>query len=205
MQLAALLRHGEEDSAAEGGAGVESRSRRGLSETGRAQAEAARDYLAPLDAARVACSDLPRAIETATIVADGRPVEVVPGLAGMSLGDWEGRTAAEMEDDLAGVLSDPSARPPGGESLADLLERARPALMGVLPEEGDAIVVAHRMVNAVLLAELLGLPPEDAALVQQDPGAVSILAREPSGRLAVQMLNISPLDPLRRRAVTTRG
>ncbi len=205
MQLVALLRHGEEDGAADGRAGLESRSRRGLSPAGRAQAEAARDYLAGLDAARVACSGLPRAIETATIVADGRPVDVVPGLAGLDLGEWEGRTGAETEDDLARVLADPGARPPGGESLADLLERTRPAFLGTLPDEGDAIVVAHRMVNAVLLAELIGLPLEDAALVQQDPGAISILAREPSGGLAVQMLNVSPLDPLRALAVTTRG
>ena len=60
------------------------------------------------------------------------------------------------------------------------------------------------MTNAVLLAELLGLPPRDACLVQQDPGGVTILARE-GERLAVPMLNISPLDPLRTRAVTSRG
>jgi probable phosphoglycerate mutase len=205
MQLVALLRHGEEDGAAEGRVGLESRSRRGLSPAGRAQAEAARDYLASLDAARVACSGLPRAVETAEIVAGGRPVDVVPGLAGLDLGDWEGRTAAEMDGDLARVLADADARPPGGESLADLLERTRPAFLGALPEEGDAIVVAHRMVNAVLLAELIGLPLDDAALVQQDPGGISIIAREPSGRLAVQMMNVSPLDPLRLLAVTTRG
>jgi broad specificity phosphatase PhoE len=205
MQLVALLRHGEEDGAADARAAVASRSRRGLSAAGRAQAAAARDYLSTLDAGRVACSDLPRAMETAEIVADGRPVDVVSGLAGLGLGEWEGRTAAELEHDLAAAVSDPGARPPGGESLADLLERARPAFLGALPEEGDAIVVGHRMVNAVLLAELIGLPLADAALVQQDPGAVSVLARRPSGRLAVQMLNISPLDPLRTSAVTTRG
>jgi broad specificity phosphatase PhoE len=80
--------------------------------------------------------------------------------------------------------------------------RFRPALLGALPERGDAIVVAHRMANAVLLAGLLGLPLEDAGLVQQDPGGITILARQGS-TLGVQMLNLSPLDPLRTRAVTS--
>ena len=201
MPLVALLRHGEEATAPDGRVGVESRSRRGLSPAGRAQAEAARDFLASLDTARVACSDAPRAIETARIVAAGRPVDVVPALAGLDVGDWEGRPAAELPD-LARVLSDPSARPPGGESLADLEARFRSAFLGALPERGDAIVVAHRMANAVLLAGLMGLPPRDAGLIQQDPGGITILARRGSS-LSVQMLNLNPLDPLRRRSVTS--
>jgi probable phosphoglycerate mutase len=204
MPLVALLRHGEEDEGADGRVGLESRSPRGLSARGRAQAEAARDFLVSLDAERVACSDVPRAIETALVVAAGRPIDVVPQLGGMDLGEWEGSPASDLPD-LARVLGDPSLRPPGGESLADLAARFRPAFLGVLPSEGAAIVVAHRMSNAVLVADLLGLPPADAALVQQDPGAITILAREPGGRLAVQMLNISPLDPLRAGAVTSRG
>lgn len=199
MPVVALLRHGEEDGVAAGRQGLESRSRRGLSAAGRAQAEAARDFLASLDAARVACSDLPRAVETARIVAAGRPVDVVPALGGMDLGEWEGRPAAELPG-LARVLTDPSARPPGGESLTDLEARFRSALLGALPERGDAIVVAHRMANAVLLAGLLGLPLRDAGLVQQDPGGITILARH-GGSLAVQMLNLTPLDPLRTDAV----
>lgn len=203
MPLVALLRHGEEEGAADGRGGLESRSPRGLSATGRAQAEAARDFLASLDAPRVACSDRPRAIETARIVAAGRPVDVVPALGGMDLGEWEGRPASELPE-LGRVLSDPALRPPGGESLADLAARFRGAFLGVLPPEGGAIVVAHRMTNAVLLAELLGLPPEDACLVQQDPGGITILTRDGT-KLAVQMLNLSPLDPLRTRGVTSRG
>ncbi len=203
MPLVALLRHGEEEGAADGRGGLESRSPRGLSATGRAQAEAAREFLTSLDAPRVASSDRPRAIETARIVAAGRPVDIVPALGGMDLGEWEGRPASQLPE-LGRVLSDPALRPPGGESLTDLAARFRVAVMGVLPPEGDAIVVAHRMTNAVLLAELLGLPPQDACLIQQDPGGITILARR-GEELRVQMLNLSPLDPLRTRAVTSRG
>jgi hypothetical protein len=48
----------------------------------------------------------------------------------------------------------------------------------------------------------MDLPLADAGLIQQDPGGITILARR--GRsLSVQMLNLNPLDPLRRRSVTT--
>jgi probable phosphoglycerate mutase len=200
MPLVALLRHGEED-AADWRKGVETRSARGLSHRGRAQAEAARDFLASLDATRVACSDVPRAIETAEIVAAGRPVDVLPGLCGLRLGEWEGTSPLDHPD-FVRVLTDPTARPPGGESLADLEGRFRAALMQALPDTGDAIVVGHRLANAAFLAGVMGLPLADAGLIQQDPGGITILARV-HNRLSLQMLNVRPLDPLRLTGVTS--
>ena len=44
----------------------------------------------------------------------------------------EGSAASELPE-LGRVLSDPALRPPGGESLADLLVRFREAFMGALP------------------------------------------------------------------------
>jgi broad specificity phosphatase PhoE len=194
MPLVALLRHGEEDGA-DPARRIETRSRRGLSSRGRAQARAARDFLAPLDADRIVCSDSVRAIETAAIVADGRPLEIVPELAGLALGEWEGRGIGELPE-LARVLTGREARPPQGESLGDLHARAWPAFAHALPESGDAIVVAHRLVNAVLLAGPLGLSLDAAGLIQQGAGAVSVLERAGS-ELTVSMLNVTPLDPLR--------
>jgi len=200
MSLVALLRHGEED-AADWRQGVETRSVRGLSPRGRAQAEAARDFLTSLDAARVLCSDVPRAIETAEIVAAGRPVDVLPGLCGLRLGEWEG-TSPLAHPDFVRVLTDPTVRPPGGESLEDLEDRFRATLMGALPDTGDAIVVGHRLANAAFLAGVLGLPLADAGLIQQDPGGITILARA-GDRLSLQMLNVRPLDPLRLEGATS--
>jgi broad specificity phosphatase PhoE len=195
--LLALVRHGEQAGSGEDGRPVLERdSPRGLTLRGRAQAEGARDFLADLDADEVLCSDAARAVETARIVAAGRPVRPSPGLAGLALGEWEGRPRDALPE-LAGILATVDRRPPGGESLADLLARARAALCELLPATGDAIVVAHRMTNAVLLADALGLPLADAGVVQQDPGAVSLVERD-EGELRVLMANVSPLDPLRR-------
>jgi hypothetical protein len=60
------------------------------------------------------------------------------------------------------------------------------------------------MTNAVLLADALGLPPEAAPRVQQDPGAVSLLLEDRAGRLRPAAVNLTPLDPLRRAAAAVR-
>ena len=195
MPLLALLRHAEEFGTSAPGARVHTRGPRGISERGRAQAQAAARFLEPLAAQRVISSDARRAVETAEIIAAGRPVEIVPELAGLDLGDWDGLPLEEMPE-LAAVLSDPARRPPRGESLANLLERARPAFHAALSVDGDAIVVSHRMTNAVLLAEMMGLPPDHAGLILQDPTGINVIDRR--GRApAVAMLNVSPLDPMR--------
>lgn len=200
MALVALVRHGEQAAGAK--VGMESGGRSGLSPAGRRQAEAARDFLAGLDCRRVACSGAARAVQTAEIIAAGRPVEVVDGLGGLRLGKWEGRAVEDMPG-LAGVLDGQEAAAPGGESLADLRARVWPAFESTWPEEGDAIVVAHRVVNALLLGGVMGIPLADIACIQQDPGGVSLLRRV-RGDLRLAMVNVTPADPLR-RATTSAG
>ncbi len=69
-------------------------------------------------------------------------------------------------------------------------------LRQALPRTGNVLVVAHRLTNAVLLAEHLGLEPEQALRIPQDHAAVSLLSLEDS-RDRVLALNITPLHPLR--------
>jgi broad specificity phosphatase PhoE len=196
VPLVALLRHGEDAAAIRPGGPIDAPADRGLTPTGRRQAVAAREFLASLEVDEVVVSESPRALETAEIIADGRPVCAEAALAGLNLGEWSGRPASELPE-LERVLTDPLARPPGGESLSELLGRARPVFRRVLAGARDAIVISHRMVNAVLLAELIGLPIEVAALIQQDPGAVNVIQLG-DRRAHVAMVNLNLLDPLRR-------
>ncbi len=197
MRLIAIVRHGEEE---QGSSGMEARSARPLSARGRAQAEAAGRFLRGLADARVIASDVPRARETARLIAGpGRPVDEDPRLAPIDLGDWEGATG--RLDDLAGRLRRRDGRPPGGESMADIGDRARAALADARRDEGDLILVAHRLPNAILIAEAMGFAAEDAWLVQQSHGAVSVLIEE-EGRVRPATANVAPLDPLRRGART---
>jgi broad specificity phosphatase PhoE len=112
----------------------------------------------------------------------------------MSLGAWDGLRPADVPE-LGAVLTSPDRRPPGGESLSDLLGRARRALDRCVPDDRNAIVVAHRLVNAVIVADGLGLGVAAAGFVQQDPGGIDVLWRDADG-LRVLMVNVTPDDPL---------
>jgi broad specificity phosphatase PhoE len=124
---------------------------------------------------------------------------VLPGLAALDLGAWEG-IASEAATLLADVLQRAGGAAPDGETLEALRTRATAALAEARRAPGHVVVVAHRMTNAVLLADALGLPPEAAYRVQQDTGAVSLLLEDRRGRLRPAAVNLTPLDPLRRAA-----
>jgi broad specificity phosphatase PhoE len=196
VRLIAVVRHGEEEP---GGSVMQARSPRPLSPRGRAQAEAAARFLASLTDAAVIASDLPRALETAQVIAgSGREVGADPRLAPIDLGDWEGGPDARL-DDLAAEIQRPGGCAPGGESLARLRDRAAAALEDARRSDRHLVIVAHRLPNAVLIAEAMGIPVDHAWQVQQSPGGVSLLIDE-GGRLRLGMLNVSPDDPLRRDA-----
>ncbi|HHS93873.1 MAG TPA: histidine phosphatase family protein [Rhodobacterales bacterium] len=109
-----------------------------------------------LPQAPVISSDLARAVATADSVQGNRPrLPPVPGLREINFGDWEMKTAAEIEasdPDLARAYwDDPLTHaPPGGETLAALSARVATAL-APLAQHRELIVVAH---FGVILSQL---------------------------------------------------
>ena len=146
-----LIRHGESEG---------NRDRRftphpgiGLTDAGRAQAEAAARWLAEHYAPRaIVTSPFVRARETADILASRLSLEVAvePDLRERSYGTFEGQL---YETPRPGY--DPAAywawQPPGGESLGDVLKRAGAALDRIATGAGvdDLVLVSH---GAVMLA-----------------------------------------------------
>ncbi len=147
------------------------------------QARLVADRLREIRFDTVHSSDLQRCLSTAEIIAgpggprprpDSRLREIDTGL-------WQGftfeeaasqypREYAEREHDLVGYHF------PGGESFRDLRERAVQAFLEIVEEScGNALVVAHRGVNRVLLCEVLGLPLEELFSIGQDYGAVTLI------------------------------
>jgi probable phosphoglycerate mutase len=200
-----LLRHGETTAIVEGR--FQGQSPVPLSLLGRRQAERAGLRLArphaspalpvPLGPPReIVHSPLARTAETAVTVANaaaaqdgfGRDIELVPepGLMEIAQGDWEGRLATEIESRWGDLLLEWRQRPsqahaPGGEQLAEVQARVRPALTAILdrlnaaprgtlgsssPVLGAAhgsdnpwsILVAHDGVFKVALLTLFNLP-----------------------------------------------
>jgi len=134
--------------------------------------------------AAVFSSDLARARRSAEIIAAPHglvPIEV-PALREMSMGRWDGLTAAEIQEREPTAFAEWMARVgefpfPGGESVPDLLARAWPAFAALVDRHaGRAIaVVAHGGTNRALLCHALGLPLARLLGFGQDYGALSLL------------------------------
>jgi probable phosphoglycerate mutase len=119
----------------------------------------------PWDRARLVASALARAAETARLLACGRPVTIDARLGELRFGAWEGRRSAELRaDPKAGFRpsSDwgPDDRAPGGESLAELWARLAPALRAIAAEPAPAVIVAHKSVMRLILAQAGAAEPE---------------------------------------------
>jgi broad specificity phosphatase PhoE len=114
-----------------------------LTEVGRAEARALAGRLAGIRVDRIIASPMARALETARIVAAGRPVEVDERLRELRYGAWEGLTHALIESRDPALWArwdaDPAATdPPGGECGNDVADRARDFLADLLAAESGA-------------------------------------------------------------------
>lgn len=175
-----LVRHGEVDGSQVGR--LLGRTDAPLSDVGRRQAAAVREALGDLSGAKVVCSPLARARETAEIILAGRPdLEIDPDVREFDFGTWEGLSYAEVEKaDPEGVrawheFADGFAFP-GGESLADFGERIGRAAAGLASADANTVVcVAHGGVIRALICRFLGLPLRDYLLFEIATGSVTSL------------------------------
>ena len=118
-----------------------------LSELGERQAAAAADNLPRFDA--VVASDLDRAVQTATILAERAglgPVRTDPALRERAAGEWEGLDRTQFEEAWPGYLAE-RRRPPGFENDDVLLDRTEAALSRLVAEFGgkQLLVVCHKL------------------------------------------------------------
>lgn len=111
-----------------------------LTVEGRAEAEALGRRLAGVRIDRIVASPMIRALETAQVVAAGRPIEVDERLRELDYGRWEGLTYPEVDavdpELRARWEHDPAAtHSPGGESGDDVAARALGFLVDLLAAE----------------------------------------------------------------------
>ena len=154
-----------------------------LGPAGHAEAAALADALAGSGAVAVLSSPRERALETAAPIAArlGLAVITAPELDEIDVGDWTGRGFAALAGDpdwAAWNTTRASARPPGGESMAEAGARAL-ALLARQP--GPCVAVSHGdVIRAVLLA-VLGLSPDAYDRLAVAPASVSTLDLWPGG------------------------
>lgn len=116
-----------------------------------------------LDVEAVFSSPLRRALETAEFLFPHHTPRVLPELAEISFGDWEGLPWLDIEqrwpDLSAAKLHDwTGITPPGGEPWSAFEQRAAAAWQIIRQSAGPCAVVAHSGVNAVLMQLATGAP-----------------------------------------------
>jgi broad specificity phosphatase PhoE len=158
-----------------------------LTRLGVAQARKVAARLGPLGPMPVYSSDLPRALETAQIIADsGRGpaggVGLTPPrrLREICLGRFEGRTWQEFTADreLARAFEDDpfTTAIPGGESLALVYERVAEAFRAVIAGSGSAAcIVTHDGPIRTIINHVLKVPPERHYALSTSHGGLSLL------------------------------
>ena len=193
-----LLRHGATDNNLANPPLLQGNSVDGpLSGEGVVQARAASAELAEQLLHAIYCSPLKRARETAEIVAAPHEIspQVISEISEVDVGSWEGRTWVEIEqsepDHYRRFMDDPALYGyRGGESLNDVHARVVPAINRLLSDHvGQRIaVVAHNVVNRVLLAEALKMPLAQARSLSQDNCGINVL-RYRDGELKLVSMN----------------
>lgn len=204
-----LMRHGHVDYFAPG---LSDPRMVPLTVEGRAQAQAARDALCAVEFDVAVHSGLPRTIETAAIVLDGRDIEArkEEGLEELKSG-W---LVAESREELAARLAfsfDDAAGPdaaflPGGERFSDAERRITEAMERLIAASSwkTALVVAHEGVNRILLGWVCGGGLATIGAFEQDLACVNVIdidvTPRPSGaglmieRAILKAVNVTPYD-----------
>lgn len=171
----------------------------GLNHEGRAQAEAARTLLASVRFERVLASDLPRAVETARIVAHGAAIDEWPELRELRGERLSGiptdRLEAEFVHAFRGIVPN-DKRFLGGETIGELFDRVLPAVERLLRDESwdTALAVLHGGVNRAILSYALTGERMFLGHFEQAPGCVNVL--DVGDEWIVRAVNVAPLDLL---------
>ena len=155
-----------------------------LDETGLAQAEATARRVADWSPVAVYSSPLQRAVQTAQAIAVrlGQEVQPMEGFVDINFGQLKGLTPDEARQqwpDIAGpwFKAPHTVTFPRGENLQIVRQRCMAAVRQIIkghPEQTVA-VVAHNVVNRVLLCAVLGLDNSHYWRIWQDTCAINVI------------------------------
>jgi len=151
-----------------------------LSEVGLEQAEILGDLLGTEAIAAVYSSPRERAWYTARDIAEPHDlqVQVEERLDEIDFGDWTGLAFSELEGEPAWQEWNEkrsTARPPGGESMAEAVDRAFAFLLEAANNhDGEALVaLSHCDIIRGVIARCLGLSLDNILRFDIDPASVS--------------------------------
>ena len=148
-----------------------------LSDAGRQQAAALNGALGGREFTAVLTSPLRRARETCELAGFGASATDCDDLAEWDYGEFEGRTTAEIRNEVPdwSLWRDGA---PGGETAGQVAARADRVLETVEAAAGDVLVFSHGHFLRVLAARWLGLDATDGRLFLLSPASISVLGWE---------------------------
>jgi broad specificity phosphatase PhoE len=164
-----------------------------LSALGREQAKKIGAALSSVRFDRVISSDLSRAAETADIVAAFQPppareVERDPELREINMGEWDGKTVAEIKGNYADIFRErgldlANVAAPGGETFACLREREMKAFERITRSSeklSKILLVAHRACIWSIISGIFGIALGDIFRFGLDHCAVHLVEYRPT-------------------------
>jgi len=181
-----LMRHGFVDYTSEAVRKARDPKVATLTPRGEEEARAAGVALSEVHFDLALCSGLARTRQTAQIVMAQHPnapeLETDERFGELKSGTYMDFHSAEHLAAVMTFIFEQAGEPgaeflPGGEKFADALARGRAALLELLLRPGwaTALVVAHEVMNRMLLADVIGAPLGASAGFEQDTGCINIL------------------------------
>jgi len=161
------------------------------------QMEKLRDRLADRDLRAAYSSDLIRTRKGAEIIArpHGLTPRAFPEFREVDFGRWQGLSYAQVmekyPEDIPQWLKDVEHFPiPGGESMAQVRQRALPRLQELIERHRgeEILLVCHGALNRVILADALRLPMAHLLRLEQEYGCLNIVDYTPTWSV-VKLLN----------------
>lgn len=155
-----------------------------LNEKGRKQAERLALTLKDETLAAIYSSPLRRARETAGEIARFHGLEVVTddALKEVDAGELDGLTYQEMMERYGDFLkewikNDPSLKMPGGESMAELQQRAWPVVERIVRDHPDGVVilVSHSFAILSIICRAIGLSLSHFRRLRLSVASISII------------------------------
>jgi probable phosphoglycerate mutase len=181
-----------------------------LNHAGQQQARAAGSALADVRFDHAICSGLPRTEQTARLVlgeeSSSLKIETEPRLREIEpgkLGDLGSVPAAMVREMMLGALSEqitPESRFLNGETFSSCAERALGAWRDVLARHdwNVLLIVAHGIVNRLVLTSLLGAPVISLGKLEQDAGCINLIDVDERAVPLVRLVNLTIGNPCKR-------
>lgn len=166
-----------------------------LTARGEAEARALAGVVAAALAGRapamVLTSPMGRAARTLALALPGASATVCADLGEYDYGAYEGRTSADIQRSRPGWnVWDHGC--PGGETAAQVGDRADRVLARIAAAAGPVVVASHGHAGRILAARALGLSAADGRRFASDTGSLGVVA-DRGGERCVQLWNATGL------------